>query len=89
MAVFFARTEIKRSGVTQVYTRPGDSGKSVEFHFCSRCASTVFWYPEFRPEWVGIAIGCFKDRQFAPTQEVYEQGRFEWARVIIDRNAKS
>ena len=83
VAVFYSRANVAIIGGTHTYSRLGDSGQSVEFHFCPDCASTVCWYPEFRSEWVGVAIGCFDDRTLWPTQAVYEQDQLEWVKVAI------
>jgi hypothetical protein len=83
VAVFFQIENTRREGASGIFTRVGDSGLSVEFHFCPQCASTVFWYPAFRPGWVGVAIGCFDDRTLVPTQAVYEENRLEWAQINL------
>lgn len=66
-----------------MFTRLGDSGLGVEFHFCPRCGSTVYWYPEFRPGWIGVASGCFDDQTLSPNQKVYVQDRLGWASLTI------
>jgi hypothetical protein len=81
--VFFAIEDTQVSGDSTVFTRQGDSGLSVKFHFCPRCASTLFWYPEFRPGRVAVAVGCFDDQTLAPTQAVYEEDRLAWAQVNL------
>ena len=81
VAVFYDLANAVVTGPSQRYVRPGDSGKAVAFHFCPSCGSTVLWYPEFRPQWVGVAIGCFDDSSLRPTQEVYEQDRRAWVEI--------
>ena len=83
VAVFYPASQALVHGPSGIYTRPGDSGQPVEFHFCRECASTLFWYPAFRPGWVGIAIGCFDDRTLAPTQAVYEHERRAWVTIAL------
>ncbi|WP_412457944.1 GFA family protein [Sphingobium yanoikuyae] len=86
VAVFFDRENARPRGPSEMFTRLGDSGLPVDFHFCPSCASTLFWYPKFRPAWVGVAIGCFDDHAFVPTQAVYEHERLEWAQIQLRSN---
>jgi hypothetical protein len=82
VAVFFDRDQTTQSGPSNRFVRLGDSGQPVEFHFCPTCGTSLFWYPAFRPGWVGVAIGCFEDAdQLTPTQTVYEQHRLSWVTV--------
>lgn len=83
VAVFFRTDQTTQKGHSHSYVRQGDSGMSVEFHFCPTCASTVFWYPAFRPGLIGVAIGCFDDRTLAPTQVVYEQHCLSWVSITL------
>lgn len=84
VAVFFPVEAATPAGSSGRHVRPGDSGQTVEFHFCPVCASTVFWYPAFRPGWVGIAIGCFDDKTLRPTQAVHERDRRPWVTIAIE-----
>lgn len=83
VAVFFDRKNVDVRGGWQTYRRVGDSGFSVDFGFCPNCASTVFWHPEFRSEWIGIAIGCFEDATIKPTQSVYEHWQRPWVQIAL------
>ena len=84
VAVFFGRDQAQASGPAERYVRLGDSGQPVEFHFCPTCGSTVFWYPAFRSQWIGVAIGCFDDKSLRPTQAVYEQDRLPWVTIALE-----
>lgn len=78
VAVFFARTQVRISGDTHVYTRGSDS-VPVTHHFFPECGTTAFWYPSRKPELVAVALGCFADPQFPPPdQQVYEHHRHAW-----------
>ncbi len=82
IAVFFASEVTEIVGPSAVYSRLGDSGQSVEFHFCPACGSTVFWKPAFRPGLTAIAFGCFEDKEgLEPTQSVYDVRRHPWVMV--------
>ena len=81
MAVFYETANTKPLGASTRYVRDGDSGEKVTFHFCPICGSTAFWYPDFRPNWVGIAIGCFDDKTLRPTQTVYDSDRRPWVAI--------
>lgn len=83
MAVFYLSARTSVVGPAHKYTRRGDSGLPVEFHFCPTCASTVFWYPACRPGWVGIAIGCLDDKSLRPQQAVYEESRLSWVNIRL------
>ena len=84
VAVFFTIDQAAPAGSSRKYVRLGDSSHPVEFHFCGVCGSTVFWYPAFRPGWVGVAIGCFDDKSLRPTQAVYEHERLPWVEITMD-----
>ena len=84
VAVFFAVERTTPAGPAASYVRLGDSGQPVDFHFCPTCGSTVFWYPAFRPGWVGVAIGCLDDKTLRPSQSVYEHDRRSWVAIEIE-----
>ncbi|WP_105403737.1 GFA family protein [Neorhizobium sp. T7_12] len=85
IAVFFASEATEEHGHASVFRRIGDSGKSIDFHFCPACGSTVFWKPELRPGLTAIAFGCFDDRQgLEPSQSVYNDQRHAWLSLEID-----
>lgn len=68
-------------GPFKAYTRQGDSGKSVTFHFCQECGSTVYWELEGLPGFRAVAVGAFADPHFgAPVISVYESRRHAWTR---------
>jgi hypothetical protein len=83
VAVFFDRANVAVHGAWRSFDRIGDSGRSVDFRFCPRCGSTVLWYPQFRPSWAGVAIGCFNDRSLQPSQAVYEPCRQSWIDIQL------
>src|SRR5215467_3729569 len=79
IAAFFPRKAIKADGLFRTYRRDSDSGFAVNFHFCPRCGSTVFWEPERNPDAIAVAVGSFADPTFpAPSQSVYNERRHRW-----------
>ena len=64
---FFNRAQVvDQNGSSSAYTRTGDSGRSVRFHFCPTCGSTVYWDRDHRPDLVAVALGAFADPSFPP-----------------------
>lgn len=85
VAVFFTEDQARTAGASQTYSRLGDSGLPLEFHFCPSCGSTVFWRPAFRPGLIAVAYGCFgEDAPAGPTQAVYEDHRHAWVTIATD-----
>ncbi len=71
-----------RSGQGQIYRGPDNQG--IDYTFCSRCGSTVYWeFVGFRdfvdvPVY-GIAVGCFADPDFPkPNLELWASKRHHW-----------
>ena|SRR5437899_1803599 len=80
LAAFFPRGAVETSGEARQFSRRSDSGKSVTFHFCPHCGSTVFWEAERKPDAIAVAVGTFADPTFpAPAQTVYADHRHPWA----------
>ena len=51
----------------------------MNFHFCTRCGSNVYWEPRRLPDLIGVAIGSFADPAFArPTQSVWTKDKHAW-----------
>lgn len=84
IAVFFASEMIEIAGTSAVFSRIGDSGKPVAFHFCPSCGSTLFWEPAFRPGMTAVALGCFEEKDgLEPTQGVYDHHGLPWVTLRI------
>lgn len=68
--------DVDVQGEAKTYTRTGDTGASMIFHFCANCGSTVYWMYD---EWIIIAAGAFADPTLpAPTLSVYHDRRHPW-----------
>ena len=79
IAAFFARGDVRIGGQSKSFTRQGDSGFPVTFHFCPDCGANVFWEPQRAPGKIAVAVGAFADPAFpAPTKAVYVEHRHAW-----------
>ena len=84
VAVFFARDAADISGQSRTFERSGESGKQIVFHFCPACGSTVFWYPEMRPDRIAVALGAFGDDSvFIPEQAVHQEQKAPWIKIEL------
>ena len=76
----FPRENVTIEGRATQWTRSGDSGQPVTFHFCPVCGSTVSWEIEAHPGIVAIAVGTFADPTFPPPRiSVYDNRSHPWA----------
>lgn len=79
MQARFPRQNVRISGKSTSFTRPGDSGGTVTFHFCPDCGSTVYWQLSSVADAIAVAVGAFADPAFpAPRVSVYERRRHDW-----------
>jgi hypothetical protein len=63
---YFPKDRVDIGGVTKAYSRSSDSGRTIEFHFCPNCGSTMFWGHPANASYVGIPVGVFADPAFPP-----------------------
>ena len=76
---YYKKTAVRPQGESKVYVRTTDSGRTLRFHFCPNCGSSVYWYAELRPDHVGVAVGAFADPNFPqPTYSVWESTIHPW-----------
>ena len=80
---YFSKSQVTIKGSTKRYSRPGDSGRMVDFHFCPTCGSTSYWHVEPWPDKMGIPIGTFADPSFikSPNVSIFVTHRHSW--VVI------
>jgi hypothetical protein len=80
VAVFYSRDQVAIAhGAVASFERPSASGSAVNFHFCPRCGSNLFWHPARMPDLVGVAIGGFADPDFPmPEQSVWTGDKHHW-----------
>jgi len=83
-SVFGVQARFRRLATTVIgaaieYTRTGDSGNKVKFHFCGICGSTLYWYPDGLLEFVLVAVGGFADNTLpVPAFSVYGDRCHSW-----------
>jgi hypothetical protein len=81
LGAWFGRTDVEIEGEQRAYTRAGDSGTEMTFHFCPKCGTSLYWdSPDGRfPEMLAVAVGCFADSDFpAPTISLFGKRRHAW-----------
>jgi hypothetical protein len=90
-SMFGAAAFHRRSNIAEIggrctkFSRRADSGRSLTFHFCSVCGSTVYWELEMAPELIGVALGAFADPTFPrPNRPVWTQRRHSWVALPDD-----
>ena len=92
---------VSRSGHFQVFKAYPNSAETfsranveappleVEYRFCKRCGSTVYWEMQFPPGVygptescvTGVAVGCFFDPNFPkPVEDTFVRDRHHWIR---------
>jgi hypothetical protein len=78
VGAYYEAAQVHLSGVSTIYERSVES-RTLSFHFCPRCGSTVYWEAANHPGRYGIAVGAFADPSFAkPTRSVFERSRHDW-----------
>lgn len=86
-SVFGAQARFPENGVSiegdsTRYTRVGDSGSAISFHFCPQCGATVYYVLDSQPGVVAVPIGAFADPGFPqPWVSIYESRRHPWVTV--------
>ena len=79
---YFGDQIVSRTGHGQAYRGPDNPG--VDYTFCPRCGSTVYWeLSVFRDiadvRVYGIAVGCFVDADFPkPDLEIWANKKHHW-----------
>jgi hypothetical protein len=77
---FFARSQtVSVEGESRAWSRRGESGALLTFHFCPTCGSTVFWENERQPDTICVAVGAFADPSFPrPVRTVWTVSKHAW-----------
>ena len=79
VSAYFRKDDVTTAGTSTVYVRDGQEGRKIRAHFCPTCGTTLYWFADLRPDFIGIALGTFADPSFPkPTRSVWEEARHEW-----------
>ncbi|AXK73096.1 aldehyde-activating protein [Lysobacter sp. TY2-98] len=80
--VRFPEKEVTPTGEAARHRRTADSGRALDFRFCPRCGSTVWWTMDRDPGLVVIAGGAFADPTIPPpTVAVYTERQHAWTKM--------
>lgn len=98
---YFDPQIVSVSGDTQVYVGCSENNEyenpdngvetNVDYHFCKRCGSTVYWKIPLRAEMTGgelttvtgVAVGCFTEQDFPkPISNHYVSSRPSWTEEL-------
>ena len=78
----YESSQVETTGSSSLFTRTGDEGNWVRYHFCPQCGSTVYYEIERRPGMISVAVGGFRDPDFPePRFSVYEGRRHQWVEI--------
>ena len=70
-------------GNSQTFSRVSDAGRMLENHFCPTCGGRPFWYADFAPNSVGVALGNFEESDLPwPTDEYWTVRKHPWCAVV-------
>ena len=73
---------VSRTGEARVFNE-SESNPGVDYTFCARCGSTVYWPIKPFPGLYGIAVGCFADADFPPPSfELHGKYRHSWVNKL-------
>lgn len=80
-SLYFARGNLlSQQGETHTYEMSNEYGEQTR-HFCPTCGSTVYWYWQRFPEWVGVAGGCFAESAPSPTVSACHEKALKWVEI--------
>lgn len=79
---YFADQIVSRTGDPRVFNESAGN-QGVNYTFCPRCGSTVYWEFTILPGLYGIAVGCFVETNFPrPNLEIFTRYRHHWIDVL-------
>jgi hypothetical protein len=83
VAAFYPKAMVEiGAGEAKLFRRDAASGLTVTFNFCPNCGSTLWWEAERMPDLIGVAVGCFADRDFPmPAQAVWTDEQHHWLQL--------
>ena len=66
-------------GEVKSFTRTADSGHTLTNHFCRECGAPIYWTLQMRPDYMGIALGCFSNPHFVrPVRTIWTESQHDW-----------
>jgi hypothetical protein len=70
----FARDQVvPLKGVARTFPRVADSGRTITFHFCPNCGSSVVLEWSEDTDRIGVTVGSFAEPDFLPpVRSIYE-----------------
>ncbi|MEM7237645.1 MAG: GFA family protein [Pseudomonadota bacterium] len=77
-AAFFLRDRVTVTGRARTWIRPAPGGRTLTNHFCPDCGTTLFWAPEIRPDYYGVAAGCLETRIADPSMLIWASEKPDW-----------
>lgn len=80
IGAWFNLEDVTIEGETTAFTRTsGNPLPGATFNFCPKCGTSVWWAGSPESGRIGIAGGCFADKDFPePTLAVFESRRHQW-----------
>jgi len=70
------------SGEPKFFTRPADSGGSVDCAFCGSCGTRIFHRPEKLPDTLNVKPGTLDDTSWlAPVAQVWVKRKQPWVEL--------
>jgi hypothetical protein len=70
------------AGTTNTFTRPGDSGRQLQYEFCPRCGTTIRWRVELIANRQVYAAGALDDpKAIKVASEMYTDDALPFARL--------
>jgi hypothetical protein len=74
----FARSEVTSRGPSKQFSRIGDDGGTIAYHFCPTCGVTV-WYENSAVDGIMIPAGaCAPTKMPTPSVSVYHERCPDW-----------
>lgn len=71
----YAESCVAIEGEYRSWRRSSESGRWIEYAFCPVCGVSLFCTGLAAPGFIGIAAGCFVDREFQEPAKVYWTSR--------------
>ena len=84
VTAFFRNEQVAdHAGEASVFRRIAESGNALDFRFCPKCGSTVWWEPHGRPGRTCVAWGAFADPDFpAPQRLIWTDYKADWVHAL-------